>query len=448
VTQIAEQTGPSAANVAVAAPSPLPKPTKFRWWILLLFSLIYLICYMDRGNLSIAAPEIARQFGLSKTAMGLVLAAFSWAYAAGQVPVGWLGDRFGPKKVLTVIMYGVGLAPILNGLALGLNTLLGARLFLGACEAGAFPVATRGMQSWFAKAERGRVQGITHFFSRLAVALTPPVSAAIMLAFGWRTVFFIFGGVGLAGAVAFHLFYCNRPEEQKRVNQGELAEIRGMNPDGSVKDLVAPSRPQVPWRQILRSPNMWAIAVGYCTNFFGANFYLTWYPTYLREYRHISLKHVGVIAALPLLAGMVGNLAGGYLTDGLLTRTGNAKVARRGVAVPGLLLAGIFVVPASLTHSPVISVLCLAASFFCLEMVVAPAWAVCMDVGGQYSGTVTAIMNCSGALASSFTPVVYGALFDRGMWIMPFFVSAGVLTSGALIWIFLINPERSVVGGA
>jgi hypothetical protein len=81
-------------------------------------------------------------------------------------------------------------------------------------------------------------------------------------------------------------------------------------------------------------------------------------------------------------------------------------------------------------------------------MVVAPAWAVCMDVGGQYSGTVTAIMNCSGALASSFTPVVYGALFDRGMWIMPFFVSAGVLTTGALIWIFLINPEQSVVGGA
>jgi MFS family permease len=199
VRQITDQEGTSAARVAVAAPTSLSKPTKFRWWILLLFSLIYLICYMDRGNLSIAAPEIARQFGLSKTAMGLVLAAFSWAYAAGQVPVGWLGDRFGPKKVLTVIMYGVGLAPILNGLALGVNTLLGARLFLGACEAGAFPVASRGMQGWFAKAERGRVQGITHFFSRLAVALTPPVSAAIMLAFGWRTIFFIFGGVGLAG---------------------------------------------------------------------------------------------------------------------------------------------------------------------------------------------------------------------------------------------------------
>jgi sugar phosphate permease len=410
--------------------------------VLLLFSMIYLICYMDRGNLSIAAPEIAKQFGLSKTAMGLVLAAFSWAYAAGQVPVGWLGDRFGPKKVLTVIMYGVGLAPIITGLSMGLSSLLGARLFLGTCEAGAFPVASRGMQGWFAKSERGRAQGITHFFSRLAVALTPPITAAIMLAFGWRIAFFVFGGLGLLGAVAFHLFYCNYPEDHKRVNLAELAEIRGLTSDGRIKTAVMP---QVPWHLILRSPNMWAIAIGYCCNFFGANFYLTWYPTYLREYRHMSLKHVGLIGALPLLAGMLGNLVGGYLTDGLLKRTGSAKVARRGVAVPGLLLAGAFVVPAATTHSPVISVLCLAASFFCLETVVPPAWAVCMDVGGQYSGTVTAIMNSSGAFASSLTPVVYGALFERGLWVVPFIVSAAVLTTGAIIWTFLINPERSVV---
>jgi sugar phosphate permease len=277
------------------------------------------------------------------------------------------------------------------------------------------------------------------------VAFTPPVAAAIMLAFGWRAVFFIFGGLGLLGAIAFHLFYCNYPEEHKRVNLAELAEIRGVNPDGAVKTAVAPKQPQVPWRRILHSPNMWAIALGYCCNFFGANFYLTWYPTYLREYRHMSLKHVGLIGALPLLAGMLGNLAGGYLTDGLLKRTGNAKLARRSVAAPGLLLAGVFVVPAALTHSPAVSILCLAASFFCLEMVVAPAWAVCMDVGGQYSGTVTAIMNCSGAFASSLTPVVYGTLFDRGLWVVPFIISAAVLTTGAMIWTFLINPERSVV---
>jgi sugar phosphate permease len=443
MTRIAEHA--SKAGPGAVGPATLPKPTRFRWLILLLFSSIYLICYMDRGNLSIAAPEIARQFGLSKTTMGLILAAFSWAYAAGQVPIGWLGDRLGPKKVLTVIMYGVGLAPIINGLSMGFNSLLGARLFLGACEAGAFPVASRGMQAWFAKSERGRVQGITHFFSRLAVAFTPPVAAAIMLAFGWRAVFFIFGGLGLLGAIAFHGFYCDRPEEHRRVNPAELAEIRGVEQDGNVKAAVTAKRNQVPWRRILRSPNMWAIALAYCCNFFGANFYLTWYPTYLREYRHMSLKHVGLIGALPLLAGMLGNLAGGYLTDGLLKRTGKANLARRCVAVPGLLLAGIFVVPAALTQSPAVSLLCLAASFFCLEMVVPPAWAVCMDVGGDSSGTVTAIMNCSGAFASSLTPVVYGTLFDRGLWVAPFFVSAAVLTAGAMIWIFFINPERSVV---
>jgi hypothetical protein len=115
------------------------------------------------------------------------------------------------------------------------------------------------------------------------------------------------------------------------------------------------------------------------------------------------------------------------------------------VAAPGFLLAGIFVIPAAMTDSAAMSVLCLAISFFFLEWVIGPAWAVPMDVGGQLSGTVTGIMNMAGALAASATALVYGGLFDRGYWVAPFFLSAGVLCTGALVWIFLIDPERSVV---
>jgi sugar phosphate permease len=443
------QTNTSGANAAQdgIADSTSSKPTRVRWWVLFLISLLYLISYMDRGNISVAAPEIAREFHLSKTVMGLILASFTWAYAVGQVPVGWLGDRFGPKKVLTLIGYGIGLAPILNGLAVGASSLYGARVFLGLAESGAFPVASRGMQMWFARSERGRIQGITHLFSRAAVAITPGIAAAIMLAFGWRTIFYVFGTFGILWAIVFSILYRNNPEEHKGVNQAELAHIRGLNADGSIKVMSA-TRPRVPWRMILSAPNMWYIAVGWSCFFFGSNFYLTWYPTYLREYRHMSLKVLGLLGALPLIAGMLGDVVGGAVSDAILEKTGNAKLARRIVAAPGFVLAGVFVIPAALTNSPLVSVLCLAASFFSLEVVLGVAWAVCMDVGGQYSGTVTGIMNMAGALAASMTAVVYGALFDRGMWIAPFFVTAGVMLMGALIWIFLINPERSVVGGS
>ena len=399
---------------------------------------MYLICYMDRSNISVAQPEIAKAFGLSKTSMGLVLSAFTWSYALGQIPAGWLGDRFGPKRILTAIMSWWSIAAMMTGAALGLSSLFGARFLLGLGEAGAFPVASRGMQLWFPRSERGRIQGTTHFFSRFAVAITPFVAGSIMLAFGWRAIFYIFGSLGLIWSIAFSAFYRNRPEEHTGVNAAELAQIREANPSSA-------ERQSVPWKRILSSPNMWFIALGYCCFFFGTNFYLTWYPTYLREHRHISLQALGLLGSIPLFAGMAGDLVGGSLSDLVFKRTGKARFARRIVAAPGFLLSAVFLIPAATTENAMASVLCLAASFFFLEFVIGPAWAVPMDVGGQFSGTVTGVMNMAGALAASFTPLIFGYYFGKGSWTAPFFITSAVMLLGAAIWTFLINPERSVV---
>ena len=430
------------AGVAAAA----AKASKTRWVVLFLISLMYLICYMDRSNISVAQPEIAKQFGLSKSAMGLVLAAFTWAYALGQVPAGWFGDRFGPKRVLTVIMTLWSATAVMTGAALGFGSLFGARFSLGLSEAGAFPVASRGMQLWFPRVERGRIQGTTHFFSRFAVAVTPFIAGSILLAFGWRAIFYIFGSLGIVWAMGFNLFYRNLPEDHKGVNRAELARIRGVNPDGTIKQ---PSVTQLatPWRRILLSPNMWFISLGYFCFFFGTNFYLTWYPTYLREHLHMSIRSLGIWGSVPLFAGMAGDIVGGSISDMIFKTTGKAKLARRVVAAPGFILASAFVIPAALTPNTFRSILFLAASFFFLEWVIGPAWAVPMDVGGQFSGTVTGVMNMVGALGGASTAVVYGSLFNRGLWVAPFLVSAGVMLLGALIWIFLINPEKSVIDG-
>src|SRR5580700_7719231 len=400
---------PKAATLEIAT----SKPTKTRWLVLLLISFMYLITYMDRSNISVAQPEIAKQFGLSKSAMGLVLAAFTWAYALGQVPSGWFGDRFGPKRVLTVIMTLWSATAVMTGAAFGFGSLFGARFLLGLSESGAFPVASRGMQLWFPRVERGRIQGTTHFFSRFAVAVTPFVAGSIMLAFGWRAIFYIFGSLGVIWAIAFSFFYRNLPEEHKSVNRAELAQIRGLNTDGTVRAPIT-TRQSAPWRRIFGSPNMWYISLGYSCFFFGTNFYLTWYPTYLREHRHLTLQAMGLIGSLPLFAGMLGDVTGGSLSDFFFKRTRDARFARRVVAAPGFLLAGVFVIPAAMTHDALASVLFLAVSFFFLEFVIGPAWAVPMDVGGQFSGTVTGVMNMAGALAASFTPLIFGYYLGRG----------------------------------
>ena len=434
----------SADSVPASDEIAASKPTHTRWVVLILLSFMYLITYMDRSNISVAEPEIARQFGLSKEAMGLVLAAFTWAYALGQIPSGWLGDRFGPKRVLTVIMTLWSATAVMTGAAFGFGSLFGARFLLGLSESGAFPVASRGMQLWFPRIERGRIQGTTHFFSRFAVAVTPFIAGSILLALGWRAIFYIFGSLGVVWAVGFSFFYRNLPEEHTGVNPAELARIRGLNPDGTIK-APAVTRLATPWRQILLSPNMWFISLGYFCFFFGTNFYLTWYPTYLREHLHMSIRSLGIWGSVPLFAGMAGDVIGGSLSDMIFKATGKTKLARRVVAAPGFVLAAVFVVPAALIANQLTSIACLAASFFFLEWVIGPAWAVPMDVGGQFSGTVTGVMNMVGALGGASTAVVYGSLFNRGLWVAPFLVSAGVMLVGALIWIFLINPEKSVV---
>jgi sugar phosphate permease len=407
---------------------------------------MYMITYMDRTGISIAASPMAKEFGLGETGLGVVFSAFLWAYAIGQIPSGWLADRVGPRWVLLLIVPVWSLMTAMTTIATGIASLIGIRFVFGLAEAGAFPAATRGMQLWFPKSERGIVHGVTHSFSRLAVAIVPFLAVKIMLAFGWRWIFYLFGAAGIVWSLGFYLFYRNRPEEHPGVNRVELARIRCWQAEGAIQPPVDRDKPPVaPWKKIFSTANMWYIAAGYCCFYYGTYFYMTWFPTYLLAYRRLPLASVGTLASLPLIAGMFGDILGGTLTDTIYRRTGKLKFARRIVAAPAMLVSGLCLIPAAMTGRAWIAVLCLTASLFFLELVISPAWAVPMDVGGEYSGTVSGIMNMAGSLAASVSPIIFGLLVHRGLWITPFFISAGVLLAGALIWTFLIDPEKSVI---
>ena len=161
-----------------------------RWCVLVLISLMYLITYLDRVNISTAAPVIAKEFGFDKVTMGIIFSSFVWAYAAFQVPGGWLGDRFGARNVLTIIVSYWSIMTAATAAATGAVSFVVMRFLFGIGEAGAFPGATRAMQLWYPRHERGFVQGVTHSASRLGAAIAPPIVVFIMTTYGWHAVFF------------------------------------------------------------------------------------------------------------------------------------------------------------------------------------------------------------------------------------------------------------------
>jgi sugar phosphate permease len=436
-------------------------PSRGRWYILGLICLMYLITYLDRVNISTAAPEISKEFGFDRITMGAIFSSFLWSYALFQVPGGWLSDRFGARPVLAVIVSFWSVMTAATALATGFTSFIVARFFFGMGEAGAFPGATRAMQLWYPRRERGLVQGVTHSASRLGAAIAPPIVVLIIAggqfalpwtdvsltfpALGSRSVFYICGAVGFVWALWWYVSYRNLPEEHRAVNRAELALIRGVGDDGAIKPAMIEKKASVPWGVLLRSPNMWAIMCAYFTYVYCLYIFLTWLPSYLVEARHFTLIKVGLFASLPLFAGVIGDTVGGLVTDWLLHRTGSTKIARRSVAITGLLGCAVFITPAALTEDPYTAVWCLTGAMFFLECTIGPSWAVPMDTGGKYSGTVSGMMNMAGNFGGALSPLVFGVLAQYGNWQLPFILAAGLLVAGAGVWAFWLDPDRSCV---
>src|ERR1700720_4927367 len=329
--------------------------------------------------------------------------------------------------------------------ATGAFSFVAIRFLFGVGEAGAFPGATRAMQLWYPRQERGLVQGLTHSASRLGAAIAPPLVVLIVTTLGWRWVFYISGAVGFLWSLWWGISYRNLPEEHGMVNRAELERIRGLDATGAIKPPPMEKQTNVPWATLLRSPNMWAIMCAYFTYVYCLWIFLSWLPSYLVEFRQFTLLKVGLLASLPLWAGVVGDTVGGLATDWLMARTGNIKFSRRVVAIVGMLGCAAFIVPAAYAEDAYTAVYCLTGAMFFLECTIGPSWAVPMDMGGEHSGTVSGMMNMAGNIGGALSPIVFGVLVQFGSWQAPFIVAASLLVLGAAVWGFWLDPSTSVV---
>jgi sugar phosphate permease len=416
-----------------------------RWYILGLICLMYLITYLDRVIISNTAPEIRTEYGFDQKTMGWIFSSFVLAYALFQVPGGWLSERFGPRAVLTSLVAYWSLMTAAVGLATSSLSFMALLFLLGMGEAGAFPGATRAMQLWYPRRERGFCQGFTHSASRLGAAVAPPIITAIIAAFGWRWAFYLCGAVGVLWSLAWFVSYRNLPEDHPIVGPAELEYIRGRDETGKLNPAATEKRPKVPWSTLILSPNMWAIMCAYFTYIYCLYIFLAWLPSYLVGARHLGAEEARLMTALPLSAMVIGNTVGGLATDWLLHKTGNTRFARRSVAIVGMLGSATFLVLAALTADAYTAVYFLTAGAFFLECTIGPSWSVPMDTGGKYSGTVSGMMNMAGNFGGALSPSVFGYLANSGYWHAQFYISAVLLALGAAIWAFWLDPERSVV---
>ena len=414
---------------SAAPPAAEANPTHVRHVILALTVAAYVITYMDRVVISTAVPSIQKEFGFSIVTMGWILGAFQWAYALFQIPGGWFGDRVGPRRALTVIVMWWSVFTSATTLAWSAISMASVRFLFGMGEAGAFPIATRSLSRWMLPSERGFSQGITHAGSRLGAALTPALVAFIIAGYGWRTPFVIFGMLGLVWAAVWFWYYRDSPPEHNRVNAAERDLIQ------SGLGSAANTRRSVPWKRILSSPQMWMVCAMYFCYAYNVSVYLTWFPKYLSDNRGFSLQKMGLYASLPLLAGTLGDLCGGWISDILAKRIFDIRMARRVVAVAGFLLSAVSIVLATLTADPLRSVFYSCFAMLGMELTVGVSWAVTIDIGGEAAGSVSALMNTFGNTGGAMASVLTGYLVQAAGWNLPFLIVAGLSVVAALLFI-------------
>jgi MFS family permease len=409
------------------------KPT---YVVLAMLCVMYLITYVDRVNISTAAGNIQKELGLSNTQLGLVFSAFAYPYLLFQVTGGWIGDRLGPRKTLFWCGMIWAAATIMTGFVSSLSTLFIARVALGFGEGATFPTATRAMQYWTPANKRGFAQGLAHAFARLGNAVTPPLIAALMAWLSWRGSFVALGLASLAWGAVWALYFRNEPRDHPDITEAELASL----PPRPVH-----AQPQVPWGPLLR--RMWPVTLTYFCYGWSLWLYLNWLPLFFKNSYNLDIKNAALFASGVFFAGVVGDSLGGILSDRILKKTGDVRLARLSVVVTGFAGALLSLLPILFIHDIMIVALCLSGGFFFAELVIGPIWSVPMDIAPKYSGTAAGLMNTGSALAAIVSPLVAGYVIDvTGNWYLPFLMSIGLLLLGGFC-AFLMHPETPLEAG-
>jgi len=401
--------------------------------VLGLLCAMYFINYIVRVNVSTAAAVFQPELHLTNTQVGLIFAAFAYPYLAFQVAGGWVADKFGARRALTVFAIIWSAATVLMGLANSLSGMVLGRILVG-IGVSALPVATRAMSNWTRPEKRGFAQGITHAFARLGNTLTPPlIGIALIPLVGWRGSFVVVGTVSFLWAIAWFFYFRDDPAEHPQMTVEELERLPKKRTRGATR---------VPFGRL--AARMMPVTIVYFCYGWTLWFFLAWIPSYFLHAYNLKLSSSALFASGVFLGGTLGDFLGGIVSDRIFEKTHSRTKARRNLIVTGFLISTVFMIPVLMVHDLTIIVLSLSLAFFFSEFTVGAFWAIPMDIAPRYSGFASGFMNSGSALAAIVSPIIGGYIIDTtGRWEMTFVAGIALLILGAIL-AFWMKPDEEL----
>lgn len=395
-----------------------------RWLIFGLACGTSFLLYVHRYSWNIVGPKLQEDLKLSNTQIGLLFSLFYYTYACGQIPSGMIVDRFGPHRFLSGIVAAWSAA--LAGIAVTSNVILLGfwRLLFGATQAGCYPALTNISRHWFPLEKRTVLQGwVATTFGRAGGAMSPIIIGTLLMGvchLSWQTSLVLLGSVGAVWCTLFLLLFRNAPAIDSRVNDAERALINPLPEQVSTDDHARPRVLQFGHALKNRSLKFFTVQ-----QFFDAGSdvaFVGLIGTYFLDAHNLDIKQTGWLASLPLWGGALGGIAGGWLNDVLIRRTGNRRWARSGVGFVGKAIGCVLLILVVMQSDSVTAAFLLMGAKFFSDWSQPTTWGTCTDLGRRFSATVFSIINTAGTLGGVVMPLIFGALLD---WFTTSTVTAG-----------------------
>jgi MFS transporter, ACS family, glucarate transporter len=399
------------------------QPTRARYWVVGFALALAMIMYIQRVAISQAIVPISADLHLNKAQTGMVLGAFGLSYALFEIPMGLLGDKLGVRRVLSqlVLLWSICLA--MTGWVWNLTSLWVMRFLFGAGEAGCFPNLTRMLSAWLPVGERVKAQAVMWAFGRWGGALAPPVAFVVIHNFGWRMGFGILALLGAAWVAVFLPWFRNDPAEHKSVNKAELEMLEAS------RALVLHDH-GMPWYKLLLQRDIFFLGLQYFGFSYTWYFYVTWLPTWLQQSRGLAPGAAAGYAMIPLALGGLGSIVSGFLP---------LSVPRKWVAFGGFSATAILILIIPGLPGVMLPMALMGLASFCSDLTMPISWNTCVEIGKQYTATVSSTMNMLGNFAGFVAPVVFGLILQdtNNNWAMVMYTMAGASVVSAACWLFL-----------
>ena len=423
---------------------PRPAQSNLRWGLMIgIIAPLTFVMSLDRTNIAVSAPIIAKQFHFSLVQMSLILTSFTWTYAFLQIPGGILAERQGARRTLTWANAWWSFWTIMTALGTSVASFIGIRGLLGIGQATDWSASVEAINRWFPKSERARGNSILLGGLYLGPIVGGPLTVAIVKGLGWQWSFYIYGVAGIATAILWWVYFRDRPQQHPRISEAELKHIEA-GYEGVETRSVSTWRD---WGHFIRNYRFWALGLQYFFLIFVQSFFTVWLPTYLLNTRHFSLTAMGFGASLPFVALFAMVLISGQWQDRVYQRTGSKTRARVPFAVSGFILAAVFLIIASRTLNPVLMLVFLMVSLGSVGLVQTAIWPTVGDVAGNMTGSVTGWTNFwgnfSGGLGPIFTALLVGLTKS---WSSALLVMSLAALIGAVLWL-VIQPDKPLEEG-